>query len=273
MFVIWALFLNINRIKNQIGKIVGSSQDSNLDRSSDGNLIKEMYQLSRQHINLYDMSNENFNQFKCIKSAKINEISTTLCVHDQRTDTILSETILRDGIWEKNIISLFVNLLKENTKLNVIDIGANIGQYCLFAAKMDRLCVAVEPFLLNYLRLNKAAQIEGISDKITMVVNGVTESRGEIKKLTKIDNNISFQKIDNANFSSSSVELLQKRYFLSTIVLDDLVTILPIDFKEAILKIDIENYELLAFKYSKILFYKVKINVIIMNWSIKKIKI
>ena len=39
--------------------------------------------------------------------------------------------------------------------MHLIDVGANIGVFSLYAAKLGRKVVAVEPFKNNYLRLQK----------------------------------------------------------------------------------------------------------------------
>jgi FkbM family methyltransferase len=162
------------------------------------------------------------------------------------------------------VVNLFMKFLALNKNLHVFDIGANLGQYCLYAAKFGRKCIAVEPFYDNYIRLHRAAQIEKISDRIVLVTNGVSDRRGEIKRLEKSENNTGGQQISDETIENKAS--IVDKYSLITIELDDLVSILPENFHNAIMKIDIEGYELKAFKKVKKLMNRVQIQVIFMEW-------
>ena len=61
------------------------------------------------------------------------------------------------------------------------DIGANIGQYCLYAAKRlggDCRVLAFEPEALNYAKLNKNIVLNGQSETITAYCLAVTGETG-----------------------------------------------------------------------------------------------
>jgi len=55
----------------------------------------------------------------------------------------------------------------------VLDIGANIGYYTLLAAKLGHQVVAVEPVLDSIERLQHAAYIERVTERIVIVYNGI----------------------------------------------------------------------------------------------------
>lgn len=59
----------------------------------------------------------------------------------------------------------------------VVDIGANIGYYTLLAAKLGQQVVAVEPVLDSIERLQHAAHIEEVTERITVVYNAVADVR------------------------------------------------------------------------------------------------
>ena len=59
----------------------------------------------------------------------------------------------------------------------VVDIGANIGYYTLLAAKLGQQVVAVEPVLDSIQRLQHAAHIEDVMDRIVVVYNGIANMR------------------------------------------------------------------------------------------------
>jgi len=57
----------------------------------------------------------------------------------------------------------------------VLDIGANIGYYTLLAAKLGQQVVAVEPVLDSIERLQHAAQIQKVTERITVVHNAIAD--------------------------------------------------------------------------------------------------
>ena len=67
----------------------------------------------------------------------------------------ISDNLESAGVWEEYIVAEVGDLLSRDPDLHLIDAGANIGVYSLYAAKLGRKVVAVEPFMDNVLRLQK----------------------------------------------------------------------------------------------------------------------
>jgi FkbM family methyltransferase len=176
----------------------------------------------------------------------------------------VSYSIATSGVWEYEPMRLFMSILDKNPDFQVIDVGANLGQFTLFAAKLGRTSIAIEPFFDNYIRLHMSAYLENLTDKIILIVNGVSEKRGERKQLTREDRNIGGQAI--IDYDTSDMPVRDSKYSLVTIVLDDLIPIIPVNFTRAIMKIDIEGYEFKAFKSASELLKRVDIPVIFMEW-------
>ena len=61
--------------------------------------------------------------------------------------------------------------------MQLVDIGANIGYYSLLAAKLGHRVVAVEPVTDSIRRLHRAAQLEQLTQHITVVHNAVADVR------------------------------------------------------------------------------------------------
>ena len=223
-------------------------------------------------INVYDLNTKITNKFECIKSANV-FVKTTICLHDLQRDIFISRNVKIYGSWEKHLLNIFMKILNSNKNIQVFDIGAHIGQYTLFAAKFERKVISVEPFYENYIRIQKAAQIENLTNNIILVANGISDKKGQVSKLKRSEKNIGGQGIDDtfADKSSSSYNP-DDRYYLKTIELDDLILVLSDNFKEAILKIDIEDYEIKAFKKAQRLFNRVKFHAIFMEWMGKNRK-
>jgi hypothetical protein len=118
----------------------------------------------RNYIILYNMSAlvDSDKHYECVRSKRI-VVDVIICIHDVERDIYVSQALKNDGIWEQNLVKLFIRMLISDERINVIDIGAHVGQYTLFAAKLNRLCVSVEPFYENYVRIHKSATIQKVT--------------------------------------------------------------------------------------------------------------
>ena len=155
----------------------------------------------------------------------------------------------------------------------VFDLGANIGQFSLFAAKMGRTVVTVEPFYDNLLRIHKAAKLANVEDKITLFKNGIGDEQNKILRLNPVDNNVGGQSLIHDR-DKIFKEDPNDKYIVETVWFDDLINYLPKrengqDFENAILKIDIEGFEPLAFTHASKLFDKLKFNYIYMEFYVE----
>jgi FkbM family methyltransferase len=165
----------------------------------------------------------------------------------------------------------FLDYVNAHPKVLIVDLGAQIGQYSLFAAKMGRQVIAVEPFIDNLIRIHKSAVLENLQDRILLVSNAVSNQRNHLNLLAKNDENIGGQSLTNLTVNNDTK--INKKYLVNTILLDDLLYVIPDRYingsKEykTILKIDIEGHEIFAFEYARNLFKKVDITMIYMEWG------
>jgi FkbM family methyltransferase len=155
----------------------------------------------------------------------------------------------------------------------VIDLGAQIGQYSLFAAKMGHDVIAIEPFFDNLLRIHKAAFIERTLSRITLVYNAISNRRNELKSLKKSVDNIGGQFLENLSVQGSNEEFTDK-YLTNTILFDDIVRVIQENerrtgkvYTKAVLKIDIEGHEIYAFEHAEKLFQAISIEMVFMEWG------
>ena len=152
-----------------------------------------------------------------------------------------------------------------------------IGQYSLFAAKMNRDVLAVEPLLDNVLRLHKAATHERTNRHIVVLQNAISNQRHKAQLV----------EIDSGNIGSMSLLSSQQRHRhqvmkvheVDAISLNDLVEYLPnnsnkdnlatnvLEKRKAVIKIDIEGAEPLAFESASELFESIEITLVIMEWG------
>ncbi|KAK2153885.1 hypothetical protein LSH36_282g03048 [Paralvinella palmiformis] len=209
------------------------------------------------HCRVYDLSGNLTENYDCIQ-LKV-EPSTPICLYPDEMDVHISRHLREEGIWEPHIVDHFQKVLSLDSEMVVIDIGANIGQYTLIAASMGHRVIAVEPYANNIKHLQKAAQIGGLLDKITVLQNAISDSRKKYFLKLWPDNQGGVSLVmENPNPDS------EKPPSVSTMYMDDLLEV--ITFNKALIKIDIEGHEHRAFLYSSKFFRKVSVPYIFMEW-------
>lgn len=77
------------------------------------------------------------------------------------------------GLWEKKERELFCSAVRPGTV--VLDVGANVGIYTLLAAKRGASVFACEPDPANLLALHTHININGLSDRVTVLEMAATD--------------------------------------------------------------------------------------------------
>jgi FkbM family methyltransferase len=141
----------------------------------------------------------------------------------------------------------------------------------LFAAKLGKDVVAVEPFHDNILRIHKAAKTENITDKITLIKNGISNKRN-IMELIADTKNVGGQYLKENLDLQKNQEENKKNYIVETILFDDMIKYFPKrsngkPYDKAIIKIDIEGFEVYAFEHANQFFKNFEVQMIFMEWA------
>ena len=245
-----------------------------------GGLLIKLNKKNQLNSNVFDLNQPLTDEYKpiqCRLSKEILKVVTTLCIHDLKKDSYVSSAIWNNGVWEEDIVTTVLQYLINNPDCIFLDIGAQIGEYSLYAAKLGRKVLTVEPFYDNIIRIHKAAKSENLGNQITLVTNAISNVRGEIKLLKQESNNIGGQSLvqnKNKAFTKNDIKPNDPnaKYFVETILFDDIVDFLPLNddgkhFKKAVLKIDIEAFEPYAFLNAEKLFNELEIPIVFMEWG------
>lgn len=169
-----------------------------------------------------------------------------------KMDTVISDKLINEGIWEPGSTKIFKDYAKKSRL--IVDVGANIGYYTLIAAefmKKNGKVVAFEPSNVNYCLLSKTVNENDL--KNVVLVKKAVGDTSSIDYLYSGDKNFGDRKMYKASLNDSreKVEVVTlDNYFIGDEQID-------------MLKIDIEGYEVKAFKGAKKLFEKRKVKVII----------
>jgi len=82
-------------------------------------------------------------------------------------------------IWEKESLNYFFNLIDKNKKVNIIDIGANVGLYSLYAKHLpNSQFYSYEPFKFTYNLLNDNIKLNNITNIETYNI-GLSDKKGK----------------------------------------------------------------------------------------------
>ena len=86
-----------------------------------------------------------------------------MCVHDEKTDSLISGYVRREGAFEKHVSRTIKALLDAMTRLTpynegtketiFLDVGANIGMHTLYAAKLGYPVWTIEPQKQNIIKV------------------------------------------------------------------------------------------------------------------------
>ena len=134
----------------------------------------------------------------------------------------------------------------------MLDVGANLGQYSLYAALLGHQVIAVEAYKPTLDKLHHSILRNNLTYKITLVHNAISDTYQIVTMGTYPDNKGgSYVAGRSENQSKTDAgEILVK-----TILMDDLVELMTFD--HAIMKMDIETYEAKAMKHAEHLLDKV----------------
>ncbi len=255
----------LNKINSDHHDLIESSNNSS---NSIVPIINKIFDLTKP-------LTDDYKNVPCRLSKPISNVITTLCVHDLNEDIYVSSSIWNSGVWEEDIVKNVLLTLSRNPDSLFLDIGAQIGEYSLYAAKFGHDVLAVEPYYDSIIRIHKAAFSEKLGNKITLITNAISNKRGEIKLLNKMQRNIGGQgliKNKNENFKKADVNQndVNSKYFVETILLDDIVHSIPLKndgsrYTKAVMKIDIEAFEPYGFQHAIKLFETLSILVIFMG--------
>ncbi|CAF1318396.1 unnamed protein product [Rotaria magnacalcarata] len=251
------IILSVSSLKYGFGYNV---LDFNQDKSYNSSKSEIVMHSSLNIINLDEPITENFT---CLKTTKIFQvIRTTICLHHV-TDYI-SSYYRRNSIFEQEAVHVLFRIFLKYPHLGLIDIGANIGAYTMFAAAMNRFVVAIECFRPNYMRLAKAIQIEQFQKNVILIGNALYSQLGVNLHLSNDPGNIGGQATDNSRLTNQSSD---NPYVVKTMRFDDLLPIIKkTKMRSFLLKADIEGSEYHIFESGRQVLDYLDIPVILVEW-------
>ena len=217
-----------------------------------------------------DVRTVNFEQavnsnFTCLRTKTLlHLISTTICIHDRSKDQAVSNAFqVNTSIWDEEGVVRILTLLIRHPHLDLIDIGANIGTYTMYAAALGRFVLSIECFAPNIARVHRAVQLANVANRVVLVQNALFTQTGQYLRLSHDASNIGGQEID----ASRKYNATEDPYIVKTIQFNDVLPILIArGIRGAILKVDIEGSESFVVESGEKIFDRLEIPFVQMEW-------
>ena len=215
----------------------------------------------------FRVRNETFN----CKTTQLIGLSFPICLYNQAADIHVSGALLRGDYFERGVVSRFMRLLQGDHRLQLVDIGANIGIYSLPAARLTHV-IAVEPNWHSMARLARAVDLGTVSSNITLVHNAVSDVRTRLK-MGVDPNNQGHAFLINGTKCKSTLEWGSACNTLketTTVLLNDLLPLMRSN--ATLIKVDVEGHELNVFTESSAgqFFNKIDVPLVFMEWMFCK---
>src|SRR5512133_1403907 len=147
------------------------------------------------------------------------------CHYDPATDCCVSRYVAENRYTEPDRLLAFSHFLEGRPPGIVLDVGANLGQYALFAAFLGHHVYAIEAVPPTADMIRRNALMNGVADRLTVINNGVSDAVGNltIKLYPGNTGGAHFGKMDPHNSLKSGPT---KDYVVSTVLLDDLLPLI-----------------------------------------------
>lgn len=154
-------------------------------------------------------------------------------------------------LWESEQIKFFYDLIKDTNNINILDIGAQVGLYSLYAKKLKNVnFYAFEPFPLSYKILNDNLKLNNIENVKTFNI-ALSDKKGKTN-FQCCSTHYGLHTIGNkpVRFDSNNSYSIE----IETNTIDELFASTPIHY----IKIDTEGWEYFILRGGKntILKYK-----------------
>ncbi len=148
-------------------------------------------------------------------------------------DKYISRETYVNGPHDFHLFKKVTYLLKNKVKY-LIDVGANIGTFCIPPVK-DKLlteCIAIEPVKKIYDILNVNILLNGLNDKISSYDYVVSNNTHENLSLSLNRNNYGDNKFKTTNKKKNKYKIIKLDHFIK-----------KFDLKKLLIKIDVQGFE------------------------------
>ncbi|XP_012941008.1 uncharacterized protein LOC101850738 [Aplysia californica] len=227
---------------------------------------------SAQHPNLNVVPSyptEQLDYKDCVPLPESPKPGVKMCVYSRDVDRVVSGVIKRGKLFEKDLVLQMAEAVKDDPTIQVIDMGANIGVYTMFAAASGATVLSVEMLPVNVHQIQNSLAVSGLSDQVTLVNNALySDHRSLTANFIRGNVGATHLNVSKTNFARYGMkEDNSHTVTVNTICIDDLIPLLK--SKKVFIKIDIERTEAKALSCAHKFFDQVDVRAIQMEWLAK----
>ena len=183
---------------------------------------------------------------------------TPIYVYKSEEDVWVSGNIIRNGMWEGGWVTKIHSILSKDPEAVFIDIGANVGVFCLTAAKLGRRVIAIDALQGNIARLCKSVEAGNLKNNMVLIHNALSNKREKVALgVHKKNVGGTFVKKLNMDFKDE--------YVVNSILLDDLLDVFT--FPKVVIKMDVETFEANILEGGQKFFQEVDVRYLLMEFS------
>ncbi|KAK0044027.1 hypothetical protein Bpfe_026541 [Biomphalaria pfeifferi] len=186
-----------------------------------------------------------------------------ICVHDPKRDAIVSGHLAEGKLWESNLLDEMGKVLNKDPEMVLVDIGANIGVYTMWAAAMGHRVVSVEMLPNNAHLLQRSVEANNFDKQVVIVHNAVYKDH-RLLGTKFVADNVGATRL-NVSGTSLNLDNTMRTVQVHTICMDDLVPLL--EGYSLFVKMDIERSEHYALSCADAFFSKLRVRVVQMEWQ------
>ncbi|XP_035828183.1 uncharacterized protein LOC101851765 [Aplysia californica] len=184
--------------------------------------------------------------------------------------TVLSVEMLPANIHQiQNSLAVSGLSEQDDPTIQVIDMGANIGVYTMFAAACGKTVLSVEMLPANIHQIQNSLAVSGLSEQVTLVNNALfSDHRTLTANFIRENVGATHLNVSKTNFARFGMkEDNSHTVTVNTICIDDLIPLLKL--RKVFIKIDIERTEARALSCAHKFFDEVDVRIIQMEWLAK----
>lgn len=167
-----------------------------------------------------------------------------ICTYSAADDALISGPFLRGEYIDNAYILNVMSYMKNDSRLQLVDLGANLGAYVLALAQMKRHVLAVEPNYETVKKLRHSVFLGDVSKYVTLLYNAMSDGHETLSLGTDPRNRADTYMHKGKNCTETD----PKRCVASTvqsITMNDLIPLMVSN--KAVIKIDIQGAEIKCF--------------------------
>jgi len=189
-----------------------------------------------------------------------------ICIYPRKFDRRQSEFLKQGRLTDKDLIKQMDKALRADHNMQLVDLGANIGEYTLHAASWGSKVLAVEMYPDNIKHLQTSLATSGLSNYVTLVNNALYSDHRQMTaqyiRAYLGDRYLHIPKPNCQHWGMTEENIAADQ--VNSICMDDLLPLLT--HKRVFLRLNLDGLEPVALQCAFKFFDQADVRVVQMRW-------